>query len=117
MSGPGPAVLVGSLPRQPLRKAPSRAHAQDPTPRTRRPRSPGVVGARAGGDRSADRRVSRPAPAVPDGQGALHGRAHGAALSPRPHRVLGARGGPPLVSRYAGGAPPPPSRDPGGRRA
>src|SRR5262249_58228701 len=97
MSSPGSAVLVGSLPRQPLRKAPSRAHAKDPTPRTRGPRRPGVVGERARRDRSANRRLSRPSPAIPHGEGALHGRAYGAVLPPCPRRGRGAPRAPPPV--------------------
>src|SRR5262249_4646074 len=64
---------------------------------TRRPRCSGVVGERARRDRSANRRLSRASPAIPRGEGALHGRAHGAVLPPRPRRVRGARGVPPLV--------------------
>src|SRR6058998_3068906 len=98
------AILLGDLPRPPVRKTPPRAPAKDATSRTRRARRPRIVRERAGRHRRAARRLSPAPPKLAGGQSAVHGRADGAVLPRRARGVRRARGCPALVSRHGVGS-------------
>src|SRR5947208_3344351 len=100
LSRPGPAVLVGRVSGFPQRQAPPRARAEDAAARARDPRGAGRVREPPGRCRESARGLLRPPPALPQREGALHGRPDGGLLPTRHDGARRARRRPAVVPRH-----------------